>query len=154
MDRIRDIYLRRADLFLEKNHFTQLNIHQNLFKKRDGTAVQLSVWSAPMDNDRLPPKFHEAIQQEYRPAQVGDEFGPSWSTHWFKVEIKVPDDEGWTDGPLVFRWDSGCEAMVWSSTGVPLQAFSEQERDEFQLCYSAKPADTFSFYIVHKNIRY
>ncbi len=40
----------------------------------------------------------------YRPAKVGDEFGPSWTTHWFRVRAAVPRE--WDGlGPLMFRWD-------------------------------------------------
>lgn len=42
----------------------------------------------------------------YRPAKVGDEFGPSWTTHWFRVRAAVPRE--WDGlGPLMFRWGLG-----------------------------------------------
>src|SRR5436853_1944874 len=49
--------------------------------------VGLKVYSAP---DRIP--FDEALRGEYRAAQVGEQFGPVWSTHWFRVDISIPDD--------------------------------------------------------------
>lgn len=149
MDRLREIYLRRADLFLDPNHFNLRNIHQHLFERRDGTAVGLKVWSAPTDKEVGPPKFVDAVRQEFRLAAVGDSFGPSWSTHWFRVKVSVPEGPEWAGKRLTFRWESGCEAMVWSGAGVPLAAFSEQERDDFLLSDAAQPGDTFTFYIVH-----
>ena len=34
---------------------------------------------------RVPDPVHARLQ-------VGDTFGPSWSTHWFRVEIQLPED--------------------------------------------------------------
>ena len=42
----------------------------------------------------------------------------SWSTHWFSVEVRVPDE--WVGKEVRLRWDSGGEAMVWIQ-GEPLQ---------------------------------
>ena len=47
--------------------------------------VGLSVFAAP---GRIP--YHETLTGNYRPTQVGEKFGPFWSTHWFRVEIKFP----------------------------------------------------------------
>jgi alpha-mannosidase len=44
--------------------------------------VTLTVYSAP---GRIP--YQEAMQGEYRPAFVGEKFGPLWSTHWFRVNL-------------------------------------------------------------------
>ena len=81
----------------------------------------------PLHHTRLPslgaphPKFDEVIGQSFIPAAVGDIFGPSWSTHWFRVDMRVPDDWVGVEGPLLFSWDSGSEAMVWSVDGQPQQ---------------------------------
>lgn len=147
MDKLREIYLRRCELFLEPGHFTAGNIHHHLFEKRKDDAVKLAVWSVPMAGDHLPPPFVDAIKQEYRPAHLGDRFGPSWSTHWFRVEITIPSSEGWGGEEVVLRWQTGCEALIWSSSGVPLQGLSS-ERSEFLLTPSAKDGETFLLYIV------
>ncbi len=48
------------------------------------------------------PTYAGAIAMPYRPAKVGDAFGPSWTTHWFRVRATVPAD--WDgQGPLMFR---------------------------------------------------
>ena len=57
---------------------------------------------------------------EYVPTTVGTSFGPSWSTHWFKVEVVVPTSEEWVDKEVHFVWDSCSEAMVWVD-GAPVQ---------------------------------
>jgi alpha-mannosidase len=64
------------------------------------------------------------LNNSFRPTKVGqDSFGPSWSTHWFRVHIVIPEE---MDGQRVlFQWKMGCEAMVWSPEGVPLQGLSK-----------------------------
>jgi hypothetical protein len=79
--------------------------------------------------------------QSFAPVAVGDVIGPSWSTHWYKVHISIPDtgmeavlfpEILRVDSPRVcsgafsghevhFLWDSGCEACIFSSEGIPLQ---------------------------------
>jgi alpha-mannosidase len=41
------------------------------------------------------PTFEEAVvqlQSEYRPYRVGDWLGKSWTNHWVKAELTIPDD--------------------------------------------------------------
>lgn len=55
----------------------------------------------------------------------GFELGPLWGTHWFRLEIDafpaLPDS---TRHELHLFWDSGCEAMLWSADGRPLNSFT------------------------------
>jgi len=41
-----------------------------------------------------------------------------WSTHWFKLELELPD--GWIGEEVRLIWDSMTQAMVWKN-GEPLQ---------------------------------
>lgn len=36
------------------------------------------------------PPFYEAIQLPFRQCSKGESFGPSWSTHWFRVTLRLP----------------------------------------------------------------
>lgn len=47
------------------------------------------------------------MKGEYVPAKVGDSFGPSWSTHWFKVSIDVPTGPEWVGKEVVLAWNGG-----------------------------------------------
>lgn len=78
--------------------------------------VSLRVFAAP---DRI--GFDEAMKGEYRETQVGDTFGPEWSTHWFKATASIPAD--WAGTEVHFLFDSGSEACVWED-GVPKQALT------------------------------
>ena len=41
-----------------------------------------------------------------------------WSTHWFKLELEVPDS--WIGEEVRLIWDAMTEAMVWKN-GEPVQ---------------------------------
>lgn len=53
----------------------------------------------------------------YKPAKVGDVYGPSWATFWFKVSLTVPTD--WSNEECInFTWDvGGAESMIWTTEG-------------------------------------
>ncbi len=148
MQKLRDIYSRRLEIFMDSGQFPENNIYSQLYERRDGTAVSMAVWSVPMDGHN-PPKFIDAIKQEYSPVQVGDSFGPSWSTHWFRVTVKIPKDHEWDKKKVVFRWNCECEALIWSVGGTPLQGLSEQERHDYTLTETAIPGQEFDFYLVN-----
>jgi alpha-mannosidase len=104
--------------------FSDVNLSSVLFTHRlDGPEfVSLQVWSAP---GLSKPSFEEAMTQKFKPAKKGDSFGPSWSNHWWKVSVSIP--EYWQQYERVqFEFDPGCEAMIFSVDGIPLQgpAFS------------------------------
>jgi len=106
-----------------------------------GEHVKLHVWSAPGSTR---PTFDEATKKEneYREAKKGDSFGPSWSTHWFRVQFKLPQE--WAHKPRVeFHWDSHSEAMVWTHDGKPLQGLTGGgERTEWIIPQSYRDHDT------------
>eukprot|EP00190_Bangiopsis_sp_CCMP1999_P006978 CAMPEP_0198725506 /NCGR_PEP_ID=MMETSP1475-20131203/2804_1 /TAXON_ID= ORGANISM="Unidentified sp., Strain CCMP1999" /NCGR_SAMPLE_ID=MMETSP1475 /ASSEMBLY_ACC=CAM_ASM_001111 /LENGTH=1074 /DNA_ID=CAMNT_0044487299 /DNA_START=165 /DNA_END=3386 /DNA_ORIENTATION=- len=64
-------------------------------------------------------RFDEAVQLIDRRAQVGDTFGPSWETYWFRLEVSGSTDLAGKEVHLI--WDSESEAMLWSEDGRPLQ---------------------------------
>lgn len=68
-------------------------------------------------------KFDEAVAGKYVPCKVGDSFGPSWTTVWFRLEFAVPAE--WRqESMVVLKWDSNSEAMVWSADGRCLQGLT------------------------------
>ncbi|KAK2163932.1 hypothetical protein LSH36_72g08048 [Paralvinella palmiformis] len=111
----------RVAKFISDTYFTDVNLYGKLYPA-SAPVKALSHFAAP---GRIP--FDEAVLGPYEPAAVGDSFGPTWSTHWFKVDLEVPTSMlgKWVQ----FCWESGTEAMVWSANGTPLQGFtSEQKR--------------------------
>jgi alpha-mannosidase len=67
-------------------------------------------------------------------------FGPTWSTHWFHLEAKIPKE--WAGERVDLIWDSNSEAMIWDEKGNTLQAFTgggdDNRRVEFTLVKACK----------------
>ena len=55
--------------------------------------------------------WEAALRLAYRPAELGEEFGPEWATYWFRIKATVP--EGWGGTRVDLLWDSGSEATLW-----------------------------------------
>jgi alpha-mannosidase len=78
--------------------------------------VSLSVWSAP---GRSKPSFAEAKRQTYKATKKGEQFGPSWTNHWFKIALHIPKEwEGYER--VQFEFDCSGEAMVFTTDGDPI----------------------------------
>lgn len=107
-----------------------------LLYPRVAPLTGLSVYSAP---GRCP--FDEALSAEYRPTAEGETFGPGWSTHWFRVEYRVPAD--WRGEEVLLHFDSSSEGCVWKD-GVPLQGLTS---------YNAGPEDIRTYFTLHAKAR-
>ncbi len=78
---------------------------------------------------------------------MGESFGPSWSTHWFKIKLTVPKDMLRADH-LEFHWDANNEGLVWSEDGTPLQGLTGGgERIEWVLPTNFRDGTEHTFYI-------
>ncbi|KAL4077552.1 glycoside hydrolase family 38 protein [Scleroderma citrinum] len=118
---IKNLTQSRLSNFLG-GHFQDCNLSSKMFIHRiDGPGVvDLLVWSAP---GLTKPLFPEVMQQTFKPAKKGDSFGPSWTNHWWKVKVTIPTS--WQQyGRVQLEFDPGCEAMVFSTDGVPLQGIT------------------------------
>ncbi|KAK9421683.1 putative alpha-mannosidase [Seiridium unicorne] len=120
--RISKIYKERISQFYSTGQWENQNLRAMMYEGKASGAphVQLSTWAAP---GLSRPKFEEAVKGEYRPTQVGEAFGPSWSTHWFKVVLKVPEELVKSEH-LEFQWDANNEGLVWTPDGKPLQGLT------------------------------
>ncbi|HET7467201.1 MAG TPA: alpha-mannosidase [Candidatus Dormibacteraeota bacterium] len=66
-----------------------------------------------------PIPYAAAMQGDFKPFRVGDPWGPPWSTTWFRVRGRVPDE--WAGRPVIAVIDLGwhlptgfsCEALAW-----------------------------------------
>ncbi|OHW96609.1 glycosyl hydrolase family 38 domain-containing protein [Colletotrichum incanum] len=108
--------------------------------------LKLSVWSSP---GLSRPAFSEATIEAngYRPAQIGGSFGPSWSTHWFKVQINISEKMRQMEN-LELHWDCSNEATVWNAQGEPLQGLTGRgERTEWIIPASLKDGVEHTIYI-------
>ncbi|KAH8829151.1 glycosyl hydrolases family 38 N-terminal domain-containing protein [Flagelloscypha sp. PMI_526] len=130
-------------------HYSGYNLTSVLFTHRldNKEHVRLQVWSAP---GLTKPSFEEAMKQTFKPAQKGDSFGPSWTNHWWKVSVTIPGY--WSQYERVqFEFDPGCEAMIYTTEGLPLQGitggYGGDRRVDFIIPVAARAAGTFDFII-------
>ncbi|CAK4031859.1 glycoside hydrolase family 38 [Lecanosticta acicola] len=145
---IHDIYKDRLKQFTDNGQYKQQGLLAKLYDARlaGEPHVKLSVWDAPHLSR---PTFDEATRSdnEYKKAEKGMWIGPSWSTHWFKVQFTVPHD--WSYKALVeLHWDASCEGMVWTSDGKPLQGLTGNgERIEWIVPQSYRNGKEQTIYI-------
>ncbi|KAK4091357.1 CAZyme family GH38 [Purpureocillium lilacinum] len=112
----------RIELLYRSEQYRKVNLLANLYNGRFSGKphVKLYVWSAP-GQDR--PSFDEAVSHEFKETHTGAAFGPSWTTHWFRVHLTVPK-ELVDEELVVFEWDANNEGLVWSDDGMPLQGLT------------------------------
>lgn len=118
---IRSIQEKRIYEFVG-GQFSSDNLSSLLYAGRLNTQphVQIKCWS-PANGTR--PTFNEACSQTFKPCQVGEKFGPSWSNHWLKLILTVPDE--WIDlDDVELDFDVSCEALIYDDQGNPLQGFT------------------------------
>ncbi|KAF8259316.1 glycosyl hydrolases family 38 N-terminal domain-containing protein [Lactarius quietus] len=128
-------------------HFADVNLSSVLFTHRldDSKHIELQRWSAP---GLTKPSFAEALKHEFHPAKKGESIGPSWTNHWYKITVHIPPE--WKDYERVqFEFDPGCEAMIYTTDGTPLQgitgAFGGDRRVEYIIPAEARKKGTHSF---------
>jgi alpha-mannosidase len=96
---------------------------------RDSAPLQMSAFSVRGE----PISFEEARKGAYVPFQLGDSWGPAWSTTWFHVQGEVP--ERWSGQSVVAFFDLGfadktgftCEALAWKD-GRPWRGVDPNHR--------------------------
>lgn len=129
--------LERAEKLISPLYFTDVNLYGKIYSEtKDLTS--LSVWSTP---DRVP--FAEASSRpDYVKACVGDQFGPTWTTCWFKVVIDIPNK--WCGKEIHLRWDSESEALLYTTDGKPLQGLSGGVAHQERLSFTVTPSASVS----------
>ncbi|TFK68127.1 glycoside hydrolase family 38 protein [Pluteus cervinus] len=124
----------------EGGHFSDVNLTSVLFTHRlDGPEfVKLQVWSAP---GRTKPGFEEAdvwtniegrgsrldhpgyVKARFLPRNGRSYFLFSQTNHWWKVTLTIPGY--WQQYERVqFEFDPGCEAMLYTVDGTPIQGIT------------------------------
>ncbi|KAJ5768558.1 hypothetical protein N7533_001141 [Penicillium manginii] len=113
--RITKIYTDRLKQFTATGQYEDQNLvsKYNEAVNSDSDHVKLS--------ER--PPFKEAISHEFTPTHIGASFGPSWSTHWIRIRLTVPEDMRQKER-LEFHWDANNEGLIWSEDGHPLQGLT------------------------------
>lgn len=144
--RINKIYRDRISQFYSHGQWEKNNL---IAMMNEGIAsghphVKLWVWHAP-GQER--PTFEDAVSHEFEPTETGKWFGPSWTTHWFRVILTVPKDLCKKEH-IELHWDANNEGMVWTEDGKPLQGLTGGgERVEWILPDSFRDGKEHTIYI-------
>ncbi|WP_326784823.1 alpha-mannosidase [Streptomyces sp. NBC_00151] len=97
----------------------------------DRVPLTLSAWHAPGE----PVPVGQALHASYEPFSTGTVWGKPWSTSWFRIEGRVPEewagrlvevviDPGFTgDGP-----GFQAEGLLYDTAGVPLKGIHPRNR--------------------------
>ncbi|CAL8356210.1 unnamed protein product [Lota lota] len=109
--------LERAEKFISEIYFTDCNLRGRLF----GDSYPLESLTSFLSSKRIP--FSEAASQNFTPYKIGDTFGPTWCTCWFKVILRIP--ESWSGKEVHLLWESDGEAMVWRDE-QPVQGLTKE----------------------------
>ncbi|KAJ9360543.1 alpha-mannosidase [Paecilomyces variotii] len=119
---ITNIYRDRLRQFTSGGQYQGQNLVSKYFEavNSDEDHVKLSVYSVP---DLQRPPFEEAVKHEFKPTHIGASFGPSWSTHWFRIRLTIPEDMRDKER-LEFHWDANNEGLIWTENGHPLQGLT------------------------------
>jgi alpha-mannosidase len=83
----------------------------------------------------------------YRPAEIGETFGPQWATYWFRIEATVPG--AWAEARVDLVWDSGSEATLWRDA-QPVQGLNSTwnvKRTEAPLTAAAEGGERVSLMV-------
>ncbi|XP_077173478.1 alpha-mannosidase 2C1 [Paroedura picta] len=128
--------LERVEKFVSEVYFTDCNLRGRLFG--DTRSLEsLSFFETP---ERIP--YEEAVRQEFRPIKVGESFGRTWKTCWFKITLNIPRE--WAGKEVHLRWESEGEGMVWKDA-QPVQGLTrEGEKTSYILTDRLKETEPHS----------
>jgi alpha-mannosidase len=91
---------------------------------------------------RIP--FDEAQRLAYRPAQVGEAFGPQWATYWFRIRATVPPE--WAGRRVDLLFDTRSEATLWRD-GEPVRGLNAPHRTTAPLTHDARGGETLELHV-------
>lgn len=114
----------------------------------DKRAVETLLVSPRVD--RI--SYAQAQELKYKPARVGQQFGPLWATFWFRASATVPPE--WKGRRVDLLWISHSEATLWRDGKIvqglnhePPGGWSECSRPDAVLTRSARANESIDFQI-------
>ncbi|CAI6332148.1 unnamed protein product [Periconia digitata] len=143
---IESIYRDRLRQFTDGGQYREQGLIAKLDEGRASGSdwVKLSVYSPP---DLSRPTFKDATSHTFHPTHVGESFGPSWSTHWFKIQLTVPP-ELLEKEHLEFVWDANNEGMIWTKEGDVVHGLTGGgERTQWILPHEYRDGKEHIFYV-------
>jgi alpha-mannosidase len=140
------ILLERAEKWLSPIYWTDVNIRSALYGA-EAEVRNLTVYQPEEERPHVSDVLTR--MEEFVPTQVGNAYGPIWSSKWFHFDIEIPPH---MDGTMVcLKWDSNSEAMIYSNEGKLLQAFTggggSDRRDLYIISTSATGGEKRSYFV-------
>lgn len=141
------VYDQHLDILDATKQYESMNLNTMMDVAKSSDCAQLKVWSAP-GLDR--PLFKDIVDKVFRPVQLNDQFGPSWSSHWFKVDVTIPQE--WKSfSSFEFQFDCECEGAIYNLEGDVLQGLTGGDKDDhrydFLIPNSWAKNGSFCFYV-------
>lgn len=146
----RQVSIERVEKFIGATYWRDVNLRGKLYTGEKAELRSLTVFSTG-ELGRIP--FAQAVQAGWgadasspaREARIGESFGPSWSTHWFRLVVGIPAEWRAVGKEVHLLWDSSCEALIFSADGQPLQGLTggscDEARKEFILTRGGDSGD-------------
>ncbi|XP_075064270.1 alpha-mannosidase 2C1 [Mixophyes fleayi] len=128
--------LERVEKFISELYFTDCNLRGKLL----GATCPVGSLSCFLTEERI--SYDNAVKREFQTAQVGQTFGPTWWTCWFKVQLSIPKE--WSGQEVHLIWESDGEGLVWKN-GTPVQGLTKEgEKTSYILTSQLKAEDPHS----------
>ncbi|KAM4675500.1 alpha-mannosidase 2C1 [Discoglossus pictus] len=125
--------LERIEKFISNIYFTDCNLHGKLF----GATCPVDSISYFLTENRI--SYDCAVTGIFQPTKVGEAFGPTWWTCWFKVQLSIPKE--WVGKEVHLIWESDGEGMVWKD-GQPVQGLTKDgEKTSYIISHNLKEQD-------------
>ncbi|GAB2966587.1 glycoside hydrolase family 38 C-terminal domain-containing protein [Streptomyces pseudoechinosporeus] len=111
--------------------------------------LTVGIWNVPGE----PVPVAEGLAADYRPARVGDHWGPAWSTSWFRISGTVPSE--WAGLTVEAVLDLGfgttepgfsTEGLVYRPDGTAVKALNPRNT-WLPVIRSAEGGEEFTAYI-------
>jgi alpha-mannosidase len=145
--KIQNLYEGRINQFTDRwGQYGDLNLPHFYDRSRSDKRdyLRLEVYSVP--NLKRPP-FEEAIRTaRWHTTTKGNSFGPSWSTHWFRINIRIPSDWKYAE-QVLFEWNCGNEGLIYTNDGKVVVGLSGEERREWIVPADWRDGKWHQFYI-------
>eukprot|EP01084_Bolivina_argentea_P045266 83330_1 len=130
----------RISKFLDDTQWTDCNLSKHRLYYEKCAPVSMEVYS-PDPKIELRPLFNTVMKQsKWTKCKVNDSFGPSWSSHWFKLVLN-PKESWDKNGEIHLIWNSNTEATLWNENGKCLQGLAggtDQIREEYMFDSNTK----------------
>ncbi|KAG9489498.1 hypothetical protein GDO78_005466 [Eleutherodactylus coqui] len=125
--------LERVEKFISELYFTDCNLWGRLY----GATCPVDSLSYFLSEKRI--SYADAVKRDFQTAHVGQTFGPTWWTCWFKVQITIPKE--WSGQEVHLLWESDGEGLVWKDD-MPVQGLTKEgEKTSFILSRHMKAED-------------